>query len=177
MAEKVLLKNSDGVILPITRGELILDSSGNKAFHSEEFLATDSQPGLMSAQDKLKIDSLGETITYDPGNVSLNQSWSPVGVIFSRQNGFSSGSYIIKIASGSLIFSGIMSIFEGEVNVSDEIVLHMNGFAQTYIDGIQGRIYAKIAKGLTTDYGQLYLATNVPQTGITSLSITMKKLI
>jgi hypothetical protein len=83
----------------------------------------------MSTQDKLKIDSLGETITYDSGNVSLNQSWSPVGVIFNRQNGFSSGSYIIKITSGSLIFSGIVSIFEGEVNVSDEIVLHMNGWA------------------------------------------------
>lgn len=47
MAEKVLLKDKkNDVILPITRGELVLDSSGNPAFHSNEFLTTDSQPGL-----------------------------------------------------------------------------------------------------------------------------------
>jgi hypothetical protein len=41
MATKVLLKDRDeNIILPITRGELILDSSGNEAFHSDEFVAT-----------------------------------------------------------------------------------------------------------------------------------------
>ena len=48
MAKKVLLKDSDNIeLIPITRGELVLDSSGNQAFHSNEFLASDSQPGLM----------------------------------------------------------------------------------------------------------------------------------
>ena len=43
MAKKVILKNRDGIeILPITRGELILDSSGIMALHSNEFLATDT---------------------------------------------------------------------------------------------------------------------------------------
>lgn len=47
MAKKVLLKNKDGVeLIPITRGELVLDASGNQALHSNEFLATDTQPGL-----------------------------------------------------------------------------------------------------------------------------------
>ena len=51
MAKTVILKSLDenkqeGYILPITRGELVLDSSGNQAFHSNEFLATESQPGL-----------------------------------------------------------------------------------------------------------------------------------
>ena len=51
MAKTVILKCLDEQkrevhILPITRGELVLDSSGNKAFHSDEFLATESQPGL-----------------------------------------------------------------------------------------------------------------------------------
>ena len=47
MAQKGLLKDSNGIeILPITRGELVLDSSGNVALHSNEFLATDTQPGL-----------------------------------------------------------------------------------------------------------------------------------
>lgn len=47
MAKKIILKDLDNVvILPITRGELVVDSSGNQALHSIEFLATDSQPGL-----------------------------------------------------------------------------------------------------------------------------------
>lgn len=51
MAKTVILKSldenkSEVHILPVTRGELILDSSGNQAFHSGEFLATESQPGL-----------------------------------------------------------------------------------------------------------------------------------
>ena len=59
MAKKVLLKDENSVeILPITRGELILDSSGKQALHSDEFLATTSQPGLMSAADKNKIDNI-----------------------------------------------------------------------------------------------------------------------
>lgn len=47
MAKKVLLKDQDNIeLIPITRGELVLDSSGMQALHSTEFLATDSQPGL-----------------------------------------------------------------------------------------------------------------------------------
>lgn len=51
MAKTVILKSLDENkrevrILPITRGELVLDSSGNPAFHSNEFLATESRPGL-----------------------------------------------------------------------------------------------------------------------------------
>lgn len=63
MAKKVILKDQNNIeILPITRGELILDSSGKEAFHSSDFLATQSQPGLMSATDKYKIDNL-ESVT------------------------------------------------------------------------------------------------------------------
>lgn len=51
MAKTVILKSLDENkrevhILPITRGELVIDSSGNPAFHSNEFLATESRPGL-----------------------------------------------------------------------------------------------------------------------------------
>lgn len=45
-------------MLPITRGELVLDSSGKVALHSEEFLATEEKPGLMSSSDKAKLDSV-----------------------------------------------------------------------------------------------------------------------
>ena len=57
MAKKVILKDHDNnEIMPITRGELVLDSSGNEALHSNEFLATDTKPGLMSAEDKNNFD-------------------------------------------------------------------------------------------------------------------------
>ena len=59
MAKKVLLRDwNNDEVLPITRGELVLDSSGKEAFRSTEFLATTSQPGLMSAADKFKIDNI-----------------------------------------------------------------------------------------------------------------------
>ena len=46
MAKKILLKDQNDILIPVTRGELVLDSSGNQAFRSNEFLATESQPGL-----------------------------------------------------------------------------------------------------------------------------------
>ena len=62
MAKKVILKDQNDIeVLPITRGELVLDASGNPALHSTQFLATDSQPGLMSSEDKYKLDHLEES--------------------------------------------------------------------------------------------------------------------
>ena len=62
MAKKVILKDQNDIeVLPITRGELVLDASGNPALHSTQFLATQSQPGLMSSEDKYKLDHLEES--------------------------------------------------------------------------------------------------------------------
>ena len=58
MAKKVFLQDQNEKLLPITRGELVLDSSGKEAFHSSEFLANNSQPGLMSEEDKITLDLL-----------------------------------------------------------------------------------------------------------------------
>lgn len=178
MAKKVLLKDENNMeILPITRGELILDSSGIVAFHSTEFLATDSTPGLISPEDKVQIEFLKQSSVYTPTSVSLNHNWRSTGFILNEANGFSTGLYAIKIMSGSLIFSGVASVYVGKITTEDEIVLHMSGIPQEYIDGTQGRIYAKIAPSSIADYGEIYLATNVPQSAITNLSITMKKII
>lgn len=58
MASVGFIKNTEGNIMPITRGELVLDSSGNMALHSQSFVATDIHPGLLSASDKKKLDGL-----------------------------------------------------------------------------------------------------------------------
>lgn len=178
MAKKVLLKDQNDIeLLPITRGELILDSSGKEAFHSNEFLATTSQPGLMSSEDKIKLSSQGNLITFNPTSISLTKNWTASGFILNSSSGFDTGVYIIKIMSGNLLFSGIASVVVGKITTEDEIVLHMSGIPQIYKDGVQGRIYAKIAPSETADYGEIFLATNVPQSAITNLSITMKKII
>ena len=116
-------------------------------------------------------------INYFPTSIDLTKDWTPSGFILNDTKGFVSGMYLIKIQIGSLIFSGTVSVYVGKITTDDEIVLHMCGIPQTYEDGTQGRIYAKIAPSQIADYGEIYLATSVPQSAITNLSITMKKLI
>ena len=74
MAKKILLRDIDSSeLLPITRGELVLDSSGNQAFHSDEFLATDSQPGLLSPVEKQIIETFaGNVIDIELSSTSTN---------------------------------------------------------------------------------------------------------
>lgn len=73
MAKTVILKSLDENqrevhILPITRGELVIDSSGNQAFHSDEFLATESQPGLT----KINYVEVSTSNISDIPNESVN---------------------------------------------------------------------------------------------------------
>jgi hypothetical protein len=85
MAKRVLLRDWNDVdILPITRGDLILDSSGNPAFHSDEFLATDVSSGLLSANNNKKLSSLSDLITFTPTSKSLTDAWSPSGFILNE---------------------------------------------------------------------------------------------
>lgn len=118
-----------------------------------------------------------KVLTFNPTSISLTTEWKASGFILRESNGFQTGVYIIKIMSGNLMFSGTASVVVGKITTEDEIILHMSGIPQVYADGTQGRIYAKIAPSTTADYGEIYLATNVPQSAITNLSITMKKII
>lgn len=62
MAKKALLKDQNNVeIMPITRGELVVDSSGEMALHSNQFLVDLEVPGLMSVEDKIKLGELVAT--------------------------------------------------------------------------------------------------------------------
>lgn len=70
MNTKVLLKGKgDDILLPITRGELVLDEYGNEAFRSGQFLATKESNGLMSLEDKKKL------VTYELGGTSSTEGY------------------------------------------------------------------------------------------------------
>lgn len=79
MAKKGILKDKDNNnILPITRGELVLDSKGNQALRSNDFIATNKQAGLMSSEDKVKLDNfkvdidLSNYVTVDKLDEEVN---------------------------------------------------------------------------------------------------------
>jgi hypothetical protein len=75
MAKKVLLKNNSEIMLPITRGELVLDSSGGIALRSTEFLATDSCPGLTLLHHvEVSKNSVPETSTEGVSIIQLKSS-------------------------------------------------------------------------------------------------------
>lgn len=139
---------------------------------ADEWVLT-SNKGNTPTWKKLPSDCI---ITFNPTSISLTKDWVGTGFVLSEDK-FTTGVYAIKITSGNLIFAGTASVFVGKITVDDEIVLHMSGIPQSFRDGTQGRIYAKIAPSQTSDYGEIYLSTNVPQSDITNLSITMKKLI
>lgn len=49
---------NDDILLPITRAELILDKDGKVAFHSDQFLADNGLPGLITADERQLIHNL-----------------------------------------------------------------------------------------------------------------------
>ena len=49
---KVFIKQDQDIVLPYTRGELVLDSNGQEALHSYDFVASRTKPGLMTPDEK-----------------------------------------------------------------------------------------------------------------------------
>lgn len=49
---KAFIKKDQDIVLPYTRGELVLDSNGQEAFHSYDFVASRTKPGLITPDEK-----------------------------------------------------------------------------------------------------------------------------
>lgn len=49
---KVFIKQDQDIVLPYTRGELVLDSNGQEALHSYDFVASRTKPGLITPDEK-----------------------------------------------------------------------------------------------------------------------------
>lgn len=87
MAKKILLKDQNDILIPVTRGELVLDSSGNQALHSSEFLATDSQPGLTTIHYvNVNSNSITETFDKETNAVQLKSLSENIYPITSSDN-------------------------------------------------------------------------------------------
>ena len=168
----------DGKTYPVFKKYTSTNSGGYNGLVPAPSYNKNSKDRFLKEDGTWEVPYIPEPIiSYSPTSISLTKDWKSSGFILNTNNGFTSGTYAIKIMSGNLMFSGTVSVYVGKITVEDEIVLHMSGIPQVYSDGTQGRIYAKIAPSATADYGEIYLATNVPQSAITNLSITMKKLI
>ena len=76
MAKKVILRDNHNIeVMPITRGELVLDSEGQIALRSTQFLATDSQPGLTSLHYvEVSSDTIPETSPKEVPIIQLKSS-------------------------------------------------------------------------------------------------------
>lgn len=80
MEEKIykgFVKDWEGnKLLPITRGELVLDSNGNIALNSTQFLAKDGHPGLITSAEREMIGKLGGS-----GELSLTDVYNKLDYI------------------------------------------------------------------------------------------------
>ncbi len=69
---KAIIKKGGDTLIPVTRGEVVLDSKGNQALHSTEFVATTAEPGLITPEEKETVsNALYATIVPDSKVVTV----------------------------------------------------------------------------------------------------------
>lgn len=118
MAKKVLLKNNEGVeLIPITRGELVLDSSGKQALRSREFLATDTQPGLTTIH-YVTVSKKDVEKTTDK-NIKVVQLKSASEKVYPVT---SSDAVIVNTDSGTNSLTNVLREIQVEINNSQVIL-------------------------------------------------------
>lgn len=118
MAKKVLLKNNEGVeLIPITRGELVLDSSGKQALRSREFLATDTQPGLTTIHYvTVSKEDVEKTTDKNIKVVQLKSASEKVYPVTS------SDAVIVNTDSGTNSLTNVLREIQVEINNSQVIL-------------------------------------------------------
>ena len=174
MAKKVLLQDQhNNEILPITRGELILDSSGKMAFHSNEFLATDSQPGLMSPDDKQKLETVaGNTVDTELSDTSTNPVQNKVltQIINSIREKYLKSA----VVSGNKVTITDQSDNTIEfVNSTHQIVTNaVDGLVPKY-DAVDGTIDAQTTDWVLTNHNGTLGWYNLPATAFSSSSVQL----
>lgn len=118
MAKKVILRDTHNIeVLPITRGELVLDSEGQIALRSTQFLATDSQPGLTSLHYiEVSSDTIPETSPKEVPIIQLKSSSDNVYPVTT------SDAVIVNTDTGTDSLTNVLHEIRVEVNNSKVIL-------------------------------------------------------
>ena len=144
-------------------------------------------------QDNMRTEQNGTPITLykirksnSIPDFSLTKSWKryPIDLHIVLHG---SGTYVIQIIYGAVIYSGIFSYVDSTAaDIEEEIILNAGGsFNRSDLNNEnEGILYAKISlptESLNNEaiYPQLYLASSIPETNANSMiqSIKFRKLI
>ena len=155
---KGFIKNwRDEIILPITRGELVLDSAGQIALNSEEFLAKDGHPGLITAAERAMLSGNGSggsisDLYTKVEHINNGLLFAGTNLNFYKSDGTASPINIISTGDGNLL------ITPSTTNNTVNIALNVLAGAETTITN-------SILKGITVDkFGRVTSVTNAPLT-------------
>lgn len=72
MSKTGFIKLQDSCVLPITRGDLVKDDTGNPAFESKQYEATEKKYGLLSPDDKKKLNAILEDSSQNSLNITFS---------------------------------------------------------------------------------------------------------
>lgn len=142
-------------------------------------VATSTSNGLMSSDDKTKLDSFSKVISIQK-QIKLTTDWQDTGV---AGNSLDTGTYVVQVSGFnssytslySEIYSGIMTWYASETNDlnNDEIFLHNAGHASNSND-----IYLRTSRRLYSNGGlHLQIACKVAATGTDTLTFKFRRLI
>ena len=150
---------SGNKILPITRGELVLDKDGNIALNSEYFLAgyngSDS-PGLVTAAERAMLSGGGTGSTINIGNLATKLNYINTGLYFNEfqlqfYNDSSTGTTATPIKITANPANGIT--LTTSINTQDNS--HTVSLSLTPLES-PGTTISKIIKNITVDnYGRV----------------------
>ena len=141
--------------------------------------ATDSARGLMTANDKKKLDVLGDVVSITK-SLKPTTDWMDTGIYGSS---LSTGTYIVQvgvsysddgISTYSEIWSGVMSWYAGTTNSTnaEEILLHNAGYVDDSID-----LYLRTISTSGGNYLKLQIASNIATTEAGNVVFKFRKLI
>lgn len=130
-------------ILPITRGELVLDSDGNVALNSEKFLADDGHAGLVTAAERALLSGLGGS----GSGQGISDIYTKLGLI---NNGLQFGGKTLNFydASGTGTPINVISTGDGKIiigNSTNTVNLSLDSLTTT------GLSVTNILKSITVD--------------------------
>ena len=141
--------------------------------------ATAYAHGLMTANDKQKLDALGGIVTITK-SLTLKTTWMDTGISGSS---LSTGTYVVQVGGLSLddgigtygeLWSGVMSWYADATNSTnaEEILLHNAGHGDS-----SGEIYLRTIRTSGNNHLKLQIASNIAATKADNVVFKFRKLI